>query len=80
MNVPAEHNLHSCSQLFRFLLLLLSNEILLRLSVTRLTSAVTCFTGSAAAAAAFRTDFFSDVHADVPPPPGSSGGGEHLTQ
>ena len=61
MNVPVEHNLHSCSRLFRFLLPLFPNETLLRLSVTRLTSAVT---GSAAAAAAPRTDFFSDAHAD----------------
>ena len=66
MNVPVEHNLHSCSRLFRFLLPLLSNETLLRLSVRRLTSAVTCFAGSAAAAVAPRTDFFSDAHADVP--------------
>ena len=66
MNVPVEHNLHSCSRLFRFLLSLFPNETLLRLSVTRLTSAVTYFTGSAATAAAPRTDFFSDAHADVP--------------
>ena len=66
MNVPVEHNLHSCSRLFRFLLPLFPNETLLRLSVTRLTSAVTRFTGSAAAAAATRTNFFSDAHADVP--------------
>ena len=66
MNVPVEHNLHSCSRLFRFLLPLFSNETLLCLSVTRLTSAVTCFTGSSAAAAAPRTDFFSDAHANVP--------------
>ena len=66
MNVPVEHNLHSCSRLFRFLLPLFSNETLLRLSVTRHTSAVSCFTGSAAAAVAPRTDFFSDAHAYVP--------------
>ena len=66
MNVHVEHNLYSCSRLLRFLLPLFSNETLLRLSVTRLTSAVTCFTGSATAAAAPRTDVFSDAHSDVP--------------
>ena len=72
MNVSAEHNLHSCSRLLRLLVPLFSNETLLRLSVTRLTSAVTCFTGSAEAAAAYRTDFFSGVHADVPRVVGTS--------